>query len=553
MAQANVLWTQDQFSCPVCLELLKDPVTINCGHSFCRDCISNCWDQEEVKGVYSCPQCRQTFTPRPVLGRNTMLAEVVDKLKIMGLQAIPPAQCYAGPGDVECDVCTGKKCKAVKSCLVCLASYCGTHLKLHNDLNPGNHRVINAIRKMQDIICFHHDKLLEVFCRTEEKCICVLCAMDEHSGHNMVSASTERAVKEKQIPEAQRKSQQIILAKEGEFLKLRSVLKNIKTSAQAAVDDCETTFREMISAIERRRFELIKLIRDQERAEVIRGEELLEQLDQEIAGLKKRDAELEQLPHTDNHIHFLQSFLSLRANTNSEVSSRPTVLLNMSFQEVKDSVSELKKRFVNLLQKDLASLSKHVRDVKIFLPNEPKTREEFLKYSSHFTMDSNTSHPSLILENNNRVVSRNLSLQTYPDHAERFNSWQQVLCKETVSERSYWEVEWSGQSVNIAVSYKDIDRKGWGDETLFGCNDQSWCLSCSASNYFFRYNGEETILPSTPGSSRIGVFLDYKAGVLSFYAVSDIMTLLHTVQATFSKPIYPGFWLDTESKVTFCK
>ncbi|XP_076146919.1 E3 ubiquitin-protein ligase TRIM47-like isoform X3 [Alosa pseudoharengus] len=306
MAQANVLWTQDQFSCPVCLELLKDPVTINCGHSFCRDCISNCWDQEEVKGVYSCPQCRQTFTPRPVLGRNTMLAEVVDKLKIMGLQAIPPAQCYAGPGDVECDVCTGKKCKAVKSCLVCLASYCGTHLKLHNDLNPGNHRVINAIRKMQDIICFHHDKLLEVFCRTEEKCICVLCAMDEHSGHNMVSASTERAVKEKQIPEAQRKSQQIILAKEGEFLKLRSVLKNIKTSAQAAVDDCETTFREMISAIERRRFELIKLIRDQERAEVIRGEELLEQLDQEIAGLKKRDAELEQLPHTDNHIHFLQ-------------------------------------------------------------------------------------------------------------------------------------------------------------------------------------------------------------------------------------------------------
>lgn len=167
-------------------------------------------------------------------------------------------------------------------------------------------------------------------------------------------------------------------------------------------------------------------------------------------------------------------------------------------------------------------------------------------------MDSNTNHPSLSLENNNRAVSRNLEMQPHKYHPERFDSWQQVLCKETVSERCYWEVEWSGQGVNIAVSYKDINRKGLDDDTLFGCNDQSWCLSCSASKYYFRYNGEETILPSVPSSSRIGVFLDYKSGVLSFYSVSDMMSLLHTVHVMFSKPIYPGFWLDTESKVAFC-
>ncbi|XP_060760227.1 E3 ubiquitin/ISG15 ligase TRIM25-like [Neoarius graeffei] len=115
MAEASISVAQDQFMCPVCLDLLKDAVTIS-GHSFCKVCINGCWDQ---KGVYSCPQCRDAFTTRPVLCRNNMLAEVVEKLKKTEVQ------------DVECDFCTGRKHKAVKSCLMCLASFCETHLKPH--------------------------------------------------------------------------------------------------------------------------------------------------------------------------------------------------------------------------------------------------------------------------------------------------------------------------------------------------------------------------------------------------------------------------------------
>ena len=94
MAEASICVDQDQLSCSICLDLLKNPVTIHCGHSYCMGCIKGCWDQDDHIGVYRCPQCRQTFTPRPVLGRNTMLAEVVEKLKKTGLQAAPPAQCY---------------------------------------------------------------------------------------------------------------------------------------------------------------------------------------------------------------------------------------------------------------------------------------------------------------------------------------------------------------------------------------------------------------------------------------------------------------------------
>ncbi|KAJ8377011.1 hypothetical protein SKAU_G00075910, partial [Synaphobranchus kaupii] len=277
MAQAAGLLDQDQFSCPICLDLLKEPVAIPCGHSYCMGCIKGCWDQDDHTGVYSCPQCRETFTPRPLLRKNTMLSEMVEKLKKAGLQAAPPADCYAGPGDVACDVCTGRKHKAVKSCLVCLTSYCETHLKLHNEVNPGKrHMLIDASGNLQEKICSHHDKLLEVYCRTDQQCICYLCLMDEHRGHDTVSAAAERTEKQKQLGATQSKFQQRIQEREKELQDLRQAVQSLKHSAQAAVEDSERIFTELIHSIERRCSEVKELIRDQEKAEVSRAEGLLE-------------------------------------------------------------------------------------------------------------------------------------------------------------------------------------------------------------------------------------------------------------------------------------
>ncbi|XP_058872536.1 tripartite motif-containing protein 16-like isoform X1 [Acipenser ruthenus] len=185
---------------------------------------------------------------------------------------------------------------------------------------------------------------------------------------------------------------------------------------------------------------------------------------------------------------------------------------------------------------------------------EPRNRAEFLKYSCQLTLDPNTAYRELCLSEGNRKVTRRRETQRYPDdHPERFESYPQVLCREGLSgTRCYWEIECSGGGAAIGVTYKEISRKG-GDSCGLGFNDKSWSLLCSGSSYTARHNNNETAI-TAPRSPRIGVYLDFNAGTLSFYGVSDTMTLLHRFQTTFTEPLYPGFWVwDYESPVTICQ
>ncbi|XP_064818618.1 tripartite motif-containing protein 16-like isoform X2 [Oncorhynchus masou masou] len=563
MAQQGDLLDQDQFCCSVCLDLLKEPVTTACGHSYCRSCIEGCWDQDVLKGVYSCPQCRETFTPRLNLMKNNMLAELVEKLRKTGLQAAPPpALCYAGPGDVACDVCTGtRKQKALMSCLACLASYCETHLQSHYE-SPAfkKHKLVKATAQLQEKICSHHDKLLEVYCRTDQQCICYLCTMDEHKGHDTVSAAAERTEKQRQLGMSQQKVQQRFQEREKELKELQQAVESFKRSAQSAVEDSDQIFTELIRSIERRNSEVKELIRAQEKAQVSQAEGLLEQLKQEIAELRKRSTELEQLSHTEDHIHFLQRYQSLslsrvvslslslqRYQSLSSISvssDLPSIVVRplQYFGDVSQTVSELREKLEDFLKGEWTKISTTVNIVDVVLPPEPKTREQLLQYSCQLTLDPNTAGTRLSLSEGNRKVTSTDQVQPYPDHPDRFTNYRQVLCREGLSGRCYWEVERTG-GVATAVSYKDISRTEEGNDGVFGLNNKSWSLYYYSGGYCFIHNNVETKV-SGPQSSRVGVYLDHKAGTLSFYSVSDTMTLLHRVQTTFTQPLYPGFYLN---------
>ncbi|TRZ00418.1 hypothetical protein DNTS_026744, partial [Danionella cerebrum] len=549
MAESSISEAQDEFLCAVCLDLLKDPVTVPCGHSFCRICISGFWDQEDQKRVSSCPQCRETFSSRPSLGKNIIIAEMMEKLKKSRAQAAGAAQSPAGPGDVECDLCPGAKIKAVKSCLVCLNSYCQTHFERHQEFNPGKrHTVIEATGRLQEMICPRHEKLLEIFCRTDQCCVCYLCVVEEHKTHDTVSVGAERAEKQEQLEETQRSVRQRIQERQKELEELKEGIEAHKRSADTAVEETQSICSQLIRSIEEHCSELQQKIRDGEEASVSRAQERMKRLEQEIHDLRRRNTELEKLSLTDHHLHFLQSFQSLSDDApGSSGSSSGALTSPLTFDRVHE--------FVPHWRKEMDLISARVRSIDI-VPPQPESRQELLQYFQRITLDPNTVHRYLLLSEGNRAAELTDEPRPYPDHPERFDYYPQVLGRESLGGRSYWEVELGGDGVYISVSYKSIGRKGGGVECRFGCNSESWSLFWSPESLSFWFNNKETELPGASRGSRIGVYVDRGAGILSFYSVSHTMSLIHSIRTSFTEPLYPGFrfWFRSfGSKVTLCE
>ncbi|XP_067460791.1 tripartite motif-containing protein 16-like [Thunnus thynnus] len=558
MEQKGVQLDRETFSllCLICLDLLKDPVTIPCGHSYCMSCIKGFWNGEDQRKIYSCPQCRQTFTPRPVLVKNTMLAALVEELKKNGLQAAPADHCYAGPEDVACDVCTGRKRKALKSCLTCPASYCKNHLQPHYDAAPlKKHKLVDPSEKLQESICSRHDEVMKMFCRTDQQSICYLCPVDGHKGHDTVSAAVERTERQRELEVSRQNIQQRIQDREKDVKLLQQEVEAVSRSADKAVEDSEKIFTELIRLIQKRSSDVKQQIRSQQETEVSRVKELQEKLEQEITELKRKDTELKQLSYTEDNNQFLLNYPSLSQLSASTDSSSINIGPLRYFEDVTAAVSELRDKLQDILREKWTNISLTVTEVDVSLPPDPKTRAEFLKYAREITLDPNTASAYLLLSKGNRKAEGMRKQLPYSSHPDRFTGWCQVLSRESLTGRCYWEVEWRGGGVRVAVTYKNISRAGGSTECGFGFNNKSCALYCDNNGYNFLFNNIKTPIPG-PRSSRVGVYLDHTAGILSFYSVSKTMTLLNRVQTTFTQPVYAGICLCYYSygdTAEFCK
>ncbi|XP_035522208.1 finTRIM family, member 82 [Morone saxatilis] len=562
----------DYFSCSLCLNLLRDPVAIPCGHSFCMDCISGYWNEADYTGIYICPQCKITFTQRPVLRPNATLSMVAEKIKKSGLTLnlnTSQGNLYAGQSDVPCDFCSGKKLKAVKSCLNCLASYCEKHLKPHYESATfKRHKLVDELGNLDRKICPQHQKSLELFCRTDQMCICAICTVSEHRGHDIVSAEAERGEKQKLLGVSQAEIRQKCQERMKELEELKTAVDSLKNSAQRAMVDSQKMFEDMIRSIERMRSEVSKLIGINEKAAFNQAEALIERLEQEIDELKKKESGLKQLYSTDDHIHFLQNFNYLCTPTDDGFIPRVTVNPDFSFGAVRKAVAVIKERLEEFGREELLKISKSVSEVPVYTtesrtldrrsrgkemavdntPPEPKSRADFVKYFCQLKLDPNTAYKELYISESSRKVIRTRDLQPYGDNSDRFDSFAQVLCREALSGgRFYWEIEWSGE-FSIGVAYRSISRKGKGSLCLLGYNDKSWSLLCSDTGYSAWHNRVDKAI-NAPHSPRIGVYLDHTAGVLAFYSISNTMTLLHRFETTFVEPLYPGFGVGTSVKI----
>ncbi|XP_062244275.1 E3 ubiquitin/ISG15 ligase TRIM25-like [Platichthys flesus] len=598
MARANISVTESQFRCPICLELLKDPVSIPCGHTYCMDCVNSYWDQAESAQL-SCPQCRETFSPRPVLRRNTVLAEVVDKLKLSEMVAAP--QLYlVGLGEVPCDFCPAEgRLRAVKSCLVCLASFCELHVLPHREVGTlRRHKLVAALECPAERLCAQHRLGLEPAgsgTEAEWSGDCLLCEADQEELHGGDSQRTRRQL---QLQESQRIFQGRIRIGERDIEEFQQSLESLKVSASAVLEDGDALFADMSVRLEKTKAEIRARLEAKERAVVGRAERDIEMLEKDVEELRRRDEEISQLLQTVDNTHFLQAAPLLCGPVATGRPPRALSLPTQAFSGARGALCHFRSRMEELCREEVDKISRAVNENYVsggefvkggrnqcvenskpqhmqlpagphattravpvsfslsslsLQPADQRMRAAFLRFSCRLSLDPDTAHPTLILLEGPQGAHCGEEPQSYPPHPQRFDSVAQVLCREgQFGGASYWEVEWRGGGwIDIGVTYRGIGRKGGGKPCLLGRNENSWRLRCTHAGYAAWHDNRKTTVAAPP-CPRIGVFLERQKGVLSFYSVSDTVVLLYTFRCLFSQPLYPAFRLDLDSTLLIC-
>ncbi|XP_034389513.1 E3 ubiquitin-protein ligase TRIM21-like [Cyclopterus lumpus] len=527
MAAASNLPSEDQFLCSVCLDVFTDPVTTPCGHNFCKKCINDYWDTNNQN---MCPMCKKVFISRPELLVNTFISEMVSQFRQSAQQKASSSsseQQESKPGEVPCDVCTGTKLKALKSCLVCLASYCETHLEPHLTMSGlKRHQLMDPVENLEDRMCTKHDKPLELFCKTDQTCVCMLCTVLDHKMHNVVPLKEEYEGKKVELEKTEAELQEMIQKRR---LKIQEVKHKVELSEEDA--DREKAegvqvFTHLKESVERKLNELINTIEEKQRTTKKQAEDSIRELEQEISELMKRSTEVEKLSLSEDHLHLLQSVQALNIHHPpptkdwSEVSVPPA------------SYEGTVRRAVSQLEESLSEkMKKLVAEVEL---------KRVQKFAVDVTLDPETAHPQLILSADGKQVNDSDVRKNLPDNPERFTKYILVLAKQSFSSgRFYFEVQVKGKTEwTLGVTRESINRKG--DFTLSPQNGY-WTLWLRNGNEYKALAGPSVLLSLKSGPQKVGVFVDYEEGLVSFYDVEAAALIFSFTGCSFKEKLLPFF------------
>ncbi|XP_023150443.2 tripartite motif-containing protein 16 [Amphiprion ocellaris] len=472
-----------------------------------------------------------------------------------------------GPDDVVCDSCIESPCKALKSCLTCLVSYCEAHLRPHLE-NPKfqNHRLVEPLRDIERRTCESHKWPLELFCCADGCCVCQDCVTEEHRGHNTVPVEEARRRIEKELREKQTEMVKTVTAAENAINKLQLNTVSIEHSVTEVRAVIESQFEELQSVVEKAKREVTEILEGEEKQALKQAEGIRVHLEQRCTELKKTQSQMEKLSKNKNDVDFLQEYSEWKKEATDI--SLPGVYIGLmdrlnSFSRViVDSTQELCAMLVSsyiekvkeTCKNDKMGIKTTVQQIVAQKQNlsipDPVTREDFLKYAAHVSFDADTAHKFLRLTEENRKVTNTTPWQhPYPDVPERFESWRQVLAAESFYlGRHYFEADVSGEGTHIGVTYKSIDRKGSESNSCITGNNFSWCVQWNGRTFSAWHSDVETPL-NAEKFTRIGVYVDYTRGLLAFYGVDESMTLIHEYQAEFLEPLYPAFWLSKKENI----
>uniref|UniRef100_A0A671VU19 Zinc finger protein RFP-like n=2 Tax=Sparus aurata TaxID=8175 RepID=A0A671VU19_SPAAU len=520
MAAANFLPSEDQFLCSICLDVFTDPVTTSCGHNFCKTCITEHWNTNQCR----CPICATVFNTRPQLHVNTLLSEMVSQFRLSAQQKASSSsseQQVSKPGEVPCDVCTGTRLKALKSCLVCLVSYCETHLEPHLTASGlKRHQLIDPVENLEDRMCPKHDKLLELFCRTDQMCVCVLCPVLDHKMHEFVPLKEEYEERKAKLEKTEAEIQQMIKKRQLKIQEIEDSVKLSKNDADREIAEGVQVFTYLKVTVERSQAELIRTIAQNQKKTEKQAEDFIKELEQEISELMKRRTEVEQLSHSEDHLHLLQNVPSLSP-------APPTK--DWTGVRVRPSHEGTVVRAVAQLEETLS------KEMKKLLEAELKRVQQ---YAVDVTLDPDTAHRYLILSDGGKKVCHCNVTKNLPDNPERFSEHVWALGQQSFSSgRFHFEVQVKGKTDwNIGVARESINRKG---TIIRSPQNGYWTIHLRKRYKYCAAAGPDVSLSLRSRPQKVGVFVDYEEGLVSFYDVDAAARIFSFTGCCFTEKLLP--------------
>ncbi|XP_041422857.1 E3 ubiquitin/ISG15 ligase TRIM25-like [Xenopus laevis] len=519
MAAADL---RDELSCSICLSIYTDPVSLPCAHNFCRGCIGRVLGTQEGSGPYSCPECRQEFKERPALPRNRTLGNIAERF----LSAQPE------PGDtgIPCTYCVLSPVPAVKSCLHCEASVCETHLRMHS--KSAEHVLTQPTDSFMERKCSVHHKVLEYYCCEESVCVCVSCCLaGEHRGHRVELLSEASEKKKETLRKVVEKLRPEREETERGAQRLQERRREVAEKAAGETERVTALFRDIREQLEALEKRLLSDISSQKEKLSLTLTDLMEQLEIKKDELSRKIRHIEELCNMADPLTVLQERESHGAADNEGGRERHDIKVPAVGDLDVDLISET-------LLTGLAAIGTGVID--------PVYEQE----ATDLLLDINTAHNYLSVSGDRKSASVSLTELHYPQSPERFQLMPQVLSSRSFpSGRHYWEVEVSESgSWGVGVAYPSIERRG--DQSGIGNNNKSWGLYRWYNNrYSVEHDSKWTYLPHVFSCRRINISLDYEAGRLSFYELSEPIRHLHTFTATFTEPLHAAFWVGGNSWV----
>ncbi|XP_077327250.1 E3 ubiquitin-protein ligase TRIM39-like [Lithobates pipiens] len=499
-----------ELECSVCLNIYTDPVTLRCGHNFCRVCIDGVLDTQEGSGGYSCPECREKFPDRPALQKNITLRNIAETF-------LSPHQDQEESG-VFCTHCVDSPVPAVRSCLHCEGSLCDKHLRVHK--KSSEHVLCDPTLSMESRKCPVHKQVLKYFCTEDETCICISCCMiGGHKGHEM---ETLDEASEKKKETLRNVLQKLLTKREETEERVQSLQEHRRKVEEEAAGDTERVtalFRDL-----RRRLEDLekRVLRD------ISGR--AERISISIRDLEIKKEELSRkLRHIEELCNVTDPLTVLQESDTGDLC------------DTEDGDNEDRERHEELLHDggglDVAGvlhtgLSDIIRGVNVYFP---------IQGAADILLDRNTANNILQISDDRKTVSESDIYQNYPETPERFQFYShQVLSSRSFSSgRHYWEVDVGGsENWRVGMCYPSIDRRG--KESGIGDNKKSWGLDRTGNKYYVTHDSKVIFLPTNSSSNRVRIYLDYEAGRISFYDLCDPIRHLHTFTTTFTESLHAG-------------